>query len=67
MDKKNDRPKHRPIPSQADRFADAIDQCEKALASGDAIAIRAAMVEVGRVAWCLAPQIESALSEKRTQ
>ena len=53
-----------PVPSRADRFADAIDQCEKAMASGDADAIRAALAEVGHIAWCLAPQIESALSAR---
>jgi hypothetical protein len=52
------------VPSRADRFAEAIDQCEKAMASGDDAAIRAAVAEVGRVAWCLAPQIESALSAR---
>ena len=50
------------IPSRADRFCEAIDQCEKALASGDEEAIKDALIKVGRVAWNLSPQILVGLS-----
>ena len=59
-----------PVPSQSDRFAEAIAAVERALVEGDDAKIRDAIKEAGVVAWNLAPQIIFALaatSEKRAQ
>ena len=54
--------KPNPVPSQSERFAEAIAAVERALAEGDDVKTRGAIIEAGQVAFNLAPQIVFALS-----
>ena len=54
--------KPNPVPSQCDRFAEAIAAVERTLIEGDDVKIRDAIKEAGAVAWNLAPQIIFALT-----
>ena len=64
---KMDSRKPDPIPSQSDRFAEAIAAVERALVEGDDAKIRDAIKEAGVVAWNLAPQIIFALAASATR
>ena len=50
------------VPSQLDRFAEAIAAVERALAEGDDAKTRDAIMFAGETAWNLAPQLVFALS-----
>ena len=50
------------VPSQSERFVEAIAAVERALADGDDAKTREAIREAGQVAYNLAPQIVFALA-----
>ena len=54
--------KPNPVPSQSERFVEAIAAVERALAEGDDAKAKEAIKEAGQVAFNLAPQIVFALS-----
>jgi hypothetical protein len=50
-----------PVPSAAERLAEAIAGVESALKEGDEVKAREALIELGRTAWNLAPQLKAGL------